>query len=169
MRMDLALVRWMKDCEAATLTRFMRAFTHLGDAVTWTGLALLTGLVEGSWTGIGLSLGYAALAGSLVSKGLKHMFKRNRPHQHIIALAPLVRIPDPWSFPSGHTSAAFAVFGFLSACNSPFCALSGVCAALIGISRVYLRAHFPTDVIVGGIIGFGTGWLVYENLLAISA
>ena len=142
----------------------MRALTHLGDGSSWALFSLFIAFMERSWTGIGMSLGYAALAGSLIAKGIKHQIRRLRPHRHLLDLVPLVKIPDPWSFPSGHTSAAFAVFGLLLMWGSPFASLAASIASFIGLSRVYLRAHFPTDVIVGAVLGFFTGCLVYEGL-----
>jgi undecaprenyl-diphosphatase len=169
MSMDIALVRWARKHESTGITFMMRALTHLGDVSTLTVLPLLIAFLEGSWTGIGMSLGYAALAGSLVAKGIKHQIRRLRPHRRLLDLVPLVKIPDPWSFPSGHTSAAFAVFGLLLMWGSPFASLAASIASFIGVSRIYLRAHFPTDVIVGAIVGFVTGCLVYQGLLVIHA
>ena len=121
--MDIALVRWFRKYESSSLTFVMRALTHSGDAISLTALALLVAFLEQSWTGMGMSLGYAALAGSLVAKGIKHQIRRLRPHKHLLDLVPLVKIPDPWSFPSGHTSAAFAVFGLLFRWETPFLTL----------------------------------------------
>jgi undecaprenyl-diphosphatase len=164
MSIDIALVRWVRKHESSGITAMMRALTHLGDGSSWTLFALLIASMERSWTGMGMSLGYAALAGSLVAKGIKHQIRRLRPHRHLLDLVPLVKIPDPWSFPSGHTSAAFGVFGLLLMWGSPFAYLALSVSSLIGLSRIYLRAHFPTDVIVGAVLGFFTGWLVYEGL-----
>ena len=162
--LDLALVRWVHKYESSIITAMMRAITHLGDGYTWTLFALTVAFFERSFTGIGFSLGYAALAGSLTAKGIKHQIRRRRPHRHLTELTPLVKIPDPWSFPSGHTSAAFAVFGLLLMWGSPFAYLALSIASLIGISRIYLRAHFPTDVIVGAALGSCTGCLIYKGL-----
>jgi undecaprenyl-diphosphatase len=84
---------------------------------------------------------------------LKNSFRRNRPAAAINDFQSLVKPSDKFSFPSGHTSAAFMVAllisGFLPVLLIPLC----VWAAAIGISRVVLGVHFPTDILVGCLMG----------------
>ena len=96
--LDLALVRWVHKYESSIITAMMRAITHLGDGYTWTLFALTVAFFERSFTGIGFSLGYAALAGSLTAKGIKHQIRRRRPHRHLTELTPLVKIQTPGLF-----------------------------------------------------------------------
>lgn len=84
---------------------------------------------------------------------LKKGFKRNRPQQALKNFRSLVTPSDHFSFPSGHTSAAFMVAvicGFFV--PSLFIPLI-VWASLVGFSRVILGVHFPTDIVVGICLG----------------
>ena len=90
---------------------------------------------------------------------LKNSFKRNRPAQVVPGVIAVVVPADQFSFPSGHTSAAFCfatVAGMVLAgsCNPVF-----IWAAAIGLSRIVLAVHFPCDVLAGAIIGSTVGMI----------
>ncbi|MEY3050472.1 MAG: hypothetical protein RLY31_257 [Bacteroidota bacterium] len=110
-------------------------------------------------------VGLTGLSALVVSTGLKSYFQVDRPLAFFRQLgmdAQLQVIPGielhtgATSFPSGHTTAAFALYGLLAIFSGagPVRA-SGlfVIALLVGISRVYLIQHFWADVYWGGLIG----------------
>ena len=106
-----------------------------------------------------LAAGSAVLAASAVVAPLKDAFGRDRPPEADPGLGSLVAIPDNDSFPSGHAATAFAAataIAILSPRMRPF--VLGLAAA-VALSRVYLRVHFPLDVVAGGMIGAGLGAL----------
>lgn len=84
---------------------------------------------------------------------LKRGFKRRRPFHVVQALAPALKPSDEFSFPSGHTTAAFMIAGITSICFPGFSMLAYAWAALIGLSRVMLRVHFISDVVAGMALG----------------
>lgn len=84
---------------------------------------------------------------------LKNSFKRDRPSAHALPVKALFNAHDRFSFPSGHTCAAF-VFATVSALHFPDAApLLWVWATAIGISRVAVGVHYPTDVVAGACLG----------------
>jgi undecaprenyl-diphosphatase len=139
-------------------TRIARFLTAAGDGRTWTAIALAL-LATRSPTPVHIALRLAAgcTLGALAAQVLKRTLNRARPTSAIAGFEALAENPDAFSFPSGHTAAAFAVavavFG-----EAPYLGpLALLLATGIGLSRVYLGAHYPIDVLVGGVLGAVVG------------
>ena len=73
----------------------------------------------------------------------------------------LVKIPHDFSFPSGHSNASFAVATAIFSRNKKLGIPALILAAAIAISRLYVFVHWPTDVLVGTIIGICGGIISY--------
>jgi undecaprenyl-diphosphatase len=139
-------------------TAVARALTRLGDARGWTfvGLAFFATFTP-TGLSLGLRLGAAAGLATVLSQALKRMLHRARPDIAIAGFVPAAANPDRFSFPSGHSCAAFAVA--LALVGAPF-GLGYLFLGLavgIGASRVYLGAHFPLDVAAGALLGSVAG------------
>lgn len=84
---------------------------------------------------------------------LKNTIKRRRPPAAIDGFKPTIVAADEFSLPSGHTSAAFLLVTFLCVGLSPLFLPLYLWAAAVGASRVILGVHFPTDTLMGALIG----------------
>lgn len=93
-----------------------------------------------------------ALDGLVVNLALKPLVARARPFADG-AFALLLAPPGDFSFPSGHTAAAFAFAFALAPAGKKWSAAAIAFAALMGVSRMYLTVHFPTDVLCGAVVG----------------
>ena len=96
-----------------------------------------------------VALGAAGCSSLIVSRVVKASVERQRPDEH---LAAGVRTPTSSSFPSGHTLAAFCTALLLGDSDAETAAHVGFAVA-VAASRVHLRAHHPTDVVGGAVIG----------------
>jgi undecaprenyl-diphosphatase len=130
-------------------------FTYLGDRKFLTGVSVLMTLFllwRGEWR-LAVVCAVATGVGGALNWLLKHAFERVRPeHDHGYASV------AGWSFPSGHSSGAMAVYGMACyllwrlappAWRLPGIALLAALIMAIGLSRILLQVHFASDVLAG--------------------
>jgi len=92
----------------------------------------------------------------LVNVGIKSLFRRTRPVQ--TAARPFaLRRPLSSSFPSGHATSAFCAAVLLSEAEPRLRPVWYATAALVASSRVHVRIHHTTDVVVGAAVGWALG------------
>lgn len=143
----------------------MSALSRAGDAKIGIAVCAGAGLFGGQRGYDAAKLALAADAGSaLITYGLKNAVNRPRPEGETDR--------SNSSFPSGHATGAFAlatVFGH----EYPKLAIPCYAAATgIALSRIYLGRHYPSDVLAGAIIGYGSARLVLhfrDKVLGIDA
>ena len=142
----------------------MRALTHLGGARA----TILTGLLLCAAGGRDLRVGLAALVANAVShlavQVLKRTVARARPCDADGRSVALIDLPDPFSFPSGHAAAAFAVASVIALAHPLAAPAVLLLAVLVAASRVQLRVHRPVDVVAGALLGL-TGTALAARLL----
>lgn len=164
---DKGVISWISKFNNPFINKFMVLLTRLGDGgLVWVIIAI-SFLITKSHKSVSLkmllSLCLTTIVGEVV---IKRLVGRLRPSQIISKEDLLIKKPTSYSFPSGHTASSFGVAVILSEAFPWINILFFCLASLIGISRVYLKVHYPTDVIVGAIIGTLCG-LVTEMIISL--
>ncbi len=158
---DLAVFSWIQNIQNAVLTPIMTVISLLG---TKGAIFFLFGFVllcTRKWRKLGVAvLGALAITTVCNSVIVKELLARPRPFdlgydwwQAVYRYPDFVSRPDSFSFPSGHTAAAFAAATVVF-CQSRKGGLAlGLFGCLMGFSRVYLEVHYCTDVLFGALFG----------------
>jgi len=145
-------------------------YQHISNTTNYISMlvpasVLATGLVRGDKVTLnkGLYMAETLVASSLITAGLKETFKRNRPFKDHPWIIPASNGGSP-SFPSGHTSEAFATATSLTMSYPKwYVAVPAYAwAASVGYSRMYLGVHYPSDVLAGALVGAGSAWLMFK-------
>ena len=163
-KFDVALLNFLSDSITNShLTVFMKSVTYMASAeflkIAYAVL-VLNYFLRKNWKRA-VEIGLAGLGGFAINYLMKLYFHRTRP------LHPLMDPLQNYSFPSGHATSAIIFYGLLAyllwKTDIPnvyryfLTSLLFLFALLIGFSRIYLRLHYPSDVLAGIFIGFA--WL----------
>ncbi|OUQ81139.1 phosphatase PAP2 family protein [Flavonifractor sp. An100] len=168
--LDSAILLAIQEVRSSTLDPLMQAYTSLGNAgMVW--IVLSAGMLCFKPTRKAGVLALVAMLLGLVCTNLilKPLVARDRPWLDVAGLIPLIEEPDPHSFPSGHTCAAFATaMIFWRALPETWIgtkALVMCMAFLMGLSRLYVGVHYPSDVLAGALVGSSCAWTVWRIYL----
>ena len=136
------------------LTPFMKIVTFLGNGGWFWILCAVVLLAVPKTRKTGYAAVLSLIFGVIVTNLLlKNIVARPRPFAEIEALIPLIAKPTDFSFPSGHTTASFAVaLVMLRMLPKKIGIPAVVLAALVAFSRLYLGVHYPADVLTGFVV-----------------
>ncbi|MDO4536219.1 MAG: phosphatase PAP2 family protein [Clostridium perfringens] len=136
------------------LDSIMPVITSLGNGGTiWLVIAIIL-VCSSKYRKYGIMMLVSLLLCLLVGNlGLKLIVKRLRPCHVNLHVPILIDRPLDFSFPSGHTMTSFAAATILMYMNKKIGIIGMIGASLIAFSRLYLYVHYPSDVLVGMIIG----------------
>ncbi|HEN8965949.1 TPA: phosphatase PAP2 family protein [Streptococcus agalactiae] len=142
-------------------TRFFKLITVIGNTVSQIAIAIMsvTFCYLKKWYPQARFIAVNAIISGICILSLKLIFQRVRP------TLPHLVFAGGYSFPSGHSMGTFMIFGSIIILlqyympNSIWKLLCqgilGLLIFLIGLSRIYLGVHFPTDVLAGFILAYG--------------
>jgi undecaprenyl-diphosphatase len=166
---DRAVIQTVRAADNGEILGFLGPTTELGSTIAVTVIAVLTllvGVAAGPWRHGAIGAGVIGLA-ALAVEIIKSTVARERPE----ILDPLL-VEHGFSFPSGHASLSMVAYGILAVLvgrsflpRGTQLAVFGLVVAvvfLIGLSRVWLGVHYPSDVIAGWVAG-ATVVLVYAS------
>jgi undecaprenyl-diphosphatase len=129
------------------------------NSVLWLAIATALGAAGGPAGRRAAVRGMVAIGvtSPLVNLAAKRIWSRRRPDRAGVSDERDVRMPTSASFPSGHAASGFA-FAAAVGWNQPWLGVSlRFLAAAVAYSRVHTGVHYPGDVVVGSLIGAGTG------------
>lgn len=167
---DYSILRYFKEhIIRPSLTSWMKFFTFMasGLAITWGYIVLLVFLFWKNQNDAFLKVIFTGVGSGILIFVSKLYYHRARP------LEPLIHPLKTYSFPSGHSALGLVFYGMLTymiwrsrlnkALKIIFSVLFVLLIPCIGVSRIYLRAHFPSDVLGGFCIG--SAWLLFCYLV----
>ena len=164
---DINLLKSINQSETAFKNNFFKA---TAESVTIFNIAAPVGLLTAGIIRHDKQLQKEALyvaggfvVSSIVTQGMKRIIQRDRP---FVTYPFIVKrdVGGSYSFPSGHTSAAFCTATSLSLLFPKWYVIvpSYLYAATVGYSRMYQGVHYPSDVLAGAVVGAGSAWLSYK-------
>jgi len=159
---ELRILLWIQEHLAhPLLDKFFIFITTLGDAgILWILIGLFF-LLQKKHRTLGLLIILSLIGSLIMTNGiLKNWIARPRPYT-VYPLDLLIDKNPEYSFPSGHTSAAFAATWMIYMNKKRLGIYMVTLATLMGLSRIYLFMHYPTDVIGGAVVGILIAESVY--------
>ena len=163
---DTVICEWFYSLRTPWLTEAVKGITFMGNTKTIVAICILllvVPLVKGKsgWQitkKFGIPVAVVAIVGSAINKTIKHIMVRPRPDVSLHLIE-----QGGWSFPSGHSISGLLLYGFMvwllrryfedrRIVNIATVVLTILWVG-IGLSRIYLGVHYPTDVLGGWLLG----------------
>ena len=165
---DKTILLWIHQFANPTWDNIMLNITKLGNPTTVVTIAIITFAILWlkRYRQEAKIFAIHALGGAILSYGLKLSFSKQRPQlwQQLIT-------ETSYSYPSGHALGSMVIYGFLAYLLAShyikfakiIYTLAVILIGAIGLSRLYLGVHWPTDVIAG--YGVGYLWLMFSIIM----
>lgn len=155
---DTVIREWFYSIRTPWLTEVVKGITFMGNTKTIIVLCLVFLVVPKLTKRFGLPIAAAAIVGAGINKIMKHIMLRPRPDVSLHLIE-----QGGWSFPSGHSISSLLMYGLLAWLIRRYVKdkrIANITTVLltmlwigIGLSRIYLGVHYPTDVLGGWMLG----------------
>ena len=156
LELDGNILLWIQDnIRCDILTPVIKGITYLGNGgIVMIAMCLIFLLIP-KLRRLGIVCSGSLAATFLINNLLlKNIIARTRPYEVVDGLQRMIGAQSDYSFPSGHSGAAFAVcMVIFFECPKKYGIPALVLAVLIALSRLYVGVHYPSDVIAGALLG----------------
>lgn len=156
-QLDTLAFLWLHVTKRFPYRKSVRWVSRTGDGHLYAATGLLLLIFE---PGQGEVFVLAGLLAFSLNTGLylilKNAIKRDRPAMRIDCYQAWITPSDQFSFPSGHTAAAFLFAALITYFYPAFALPCYGWASMVGASRVLLGVHYPSDIAAGVLLGSGT-------------
>ena len=160
-KVDIIILEFIQQFQCPLLDVIMNILSLIGEmALIWFLFAVIYAMINKKWKVI-LILAVALLINHAICSGiLKNIIKRIRPFKYDSNLITHAwKVPDGYSFPSGHSGSSFCSATVLSEYWKSNKILWYILALGVAISRIYLNVHYPSDILCGALFGICIGQL----------
>lgn len=159
-RTDTRLFNWLFGFMANRDIRVIKMVSQTGDGYLYLAIGIVCWAFDPQHGTLFLYSALLAYALELpIYVVLKKAFKRQRPCDLFSNFRSHITPSDKFSLPSGHTAAAFLMASLIAYFYPTLAILAYTWAATIGLSRVLLGVHYPSDIVAGATLGLTISYL----------
>lgn len=159
--MDVRIIRYVQThCHNRVTDLIFPLLSRIGNAgAVWLTAAIFLGYNRHTRS-FALMLFFSMVLAHIISQILKPIIGRPRPFVQSPGVRLLIHTPGGYSCPSGHSASSFAAATVIWLFSSRFGTAALILAVLIAFSRVFLFVHYPSDTILGSLLGVLCAFIV---------